>query len=155
LARRRAACRPARPRAPIEIESIGVTPPSLEPSVAAPGAPGDIDTRDQEEDASMPTYDVRKLIGPLGIVSVLETISFLLVIVAMAVLDQGEARSLAGAFHGMLFTIYAVLLFLTHRVLGWSRGFAALGVLTGPIGAIVVLERLRRRAAAPAPAPAE
>jgi hypothetical protein len=99
----------------------------------------------------MPTYDPRRLIGPLGIVSVLETVSFLLVLAAMALLDKGELRSFAGAFHGLLFAAYAVLLFLTHRVLGWSRGFAFLGVVTGPIGAVVVLERLRRRVLAPAP----
>jgi hypothetical protein len=100
----------------------------------------------------MPTYDPRKLIGPLAVVSVLETVSFMLVLAAMAMLDKGELRSAAGAFHGLLFALYAVLLVLTRRVLGWSLGFAALGVLTGPVGAILVLERLRRRAVQPAPA---
>jgi integral membrane protein len=100
----------------------------------------------------MPTYDPRKLIGPLAIVSVLETVTFLLVLAAMALLDKGELRSAAGAVHGLLFALYAALLFLARRVLDWSLGFVALGILTGPIGAIIVLERMRRRSVATAPA---
>jgi integral membrane protein len=90
------------------------------------------------------SVDPRRLIFPLGVISVLETVSFLVLLGGMAVLDHGSLRSFLGLLHGMLFLAYAVLLMLTHRTLGWSARFMVLGILTGPVGAVIVLERMRR-----------
>lgn len=92
----------------------------------------------------MPTFDPRRLITPLGVISVLETVSFIALLGGMALLDHGSLRSFIGALHGMLFLVYAVLLVLIHRTLGWSARFMVLGIVTGPVGAVVVLERMRR-----------
>lgn len=34
---------------------------------------------------------------------------------------------------------------MSRGLFGWTWGFAALAIVTGPIGAILVLEKLRRR----------
>lgn len=52
--------------------------------------------------------------------------------------------SISGAVHGLLFLAYALLVLRDREVFAWSWGFVAVAILTGPIGAIVVLERLRR-----------
>ncbi len=76
-------------------------------------------------------------------VSLLETISFLALLGAMAMHSEGGV-SVIGAVHGLLFLAYAVLVWAWRDALGWSTRFAALAILTGPVGAVVALERLRR-----------
>lgn len=52
--------------------------------------------------------------------------------------------SVSGAVHGLLFLAYALLVLRDREVFGWSWAFVGVAILTGPVGAIVVLEKLRR-----------
>ena len=79
----------------------------------------------------------------LAAVSILETLSFIALLVVM-VMGSESGVSVVGMIHGLLFLAYAVIVFRDHRDLGWTTGFMLVAILTGPIGAIVVLERLRR-----------
>ncbi len=79
-------------------------------------------------------------------ISILETISFL-ILLAMMLIESDVGVSIVGATHGILFLVYAVLVWFDHEDLGWTTGFAVLAIITGPIGAIIVLERLRRQSA--------
>ena len=79
----------------------------------------------------------------LMVVSVLETISFL-VLLAMMLTGNESGVSVAGAIHGFLFLAYALLVLRDREEFGWTWGFVAVAILTGPIGALLVMERLRR-----------
>ena len=76
--------------------------------------------------------------------SIAETISFI-VLFFMMVTHNEQGVSIVGAIHGFLFLAYALLILRARDEFSWSWGFVALAVLTGPIGPIVVLERLRRQ----------
>lgn len=78
----------------------------------------------------------------LRAISILETLSFL-VLLAMMLAHSEAGVSITGAVHGALFLAYALLVLRDREVFGWSLGFVAVAILTGPIGAIVVLEKLR------------
>lgn len=78
----------------------------------------------------------------LRAVSVLETLSFF-VLLAMMLSHNEAGVSVTGAIHGFLFLAYALLVLRDREVFEWSWGFVAVAILTGPIGAIVVLEKLR------------
>ena len=82
-------------------------------------------------------------VNRLRITSILETISFVVLLVMMVTGNEGGV-SAVGAVHGILFLGYAILVWLDHRDLGWTMAFAVIAILTGPVGAILVLERLRR-----------
>lgn len=75
--------------------------------------------------------------------SITETVSFL-ALLAMMVTGNESGVSVVGMIHGLLFAAYALVVWLQREPLGWSTRFAALAILTGPVGAIVALERLRR-----------
>lgn len=79
----------------------------------------------------------------LASISIIETLSFL-VLLAMMFIDSEKGVSIVGMTHGLLFAAYAVLVWMDHKDYGWSTGFAVLAVFTGPIGAILVLERMRK-----------
>lgn len=87
--------------------------------------------------------DLARKAGTLASVSLLETLSFL-ALVAMMLVHSESGVSVTGAIHGVLFLAYAVLVLRDHKDFGWSTGFMVLSIVTGPIGAVVVLERMRR-----------
>ncbi len=92
---------------------------------------------------SQTTSEVIRASTRLRAVSILETISFI-VLVAMMLTHNETGVSIVGAIHGILFLGYAVLVLRDREVFGWTPAFTAVAVLTGPLGAILVLERLRR-----------
>ena len=79
----------------------------------------------------------------LRLVALLETASFL-VLLLMMVVGSERGVSAVGLLHGLLFLWYALLVLSDRREMGWSWAFAVLVIGTGPVGAIIVLERLRR-----------
>ena len=75
--------------------------------------------------------------------SIVETLSFV-GLVWMMISGNEQGVSIVGAIHGFLFLAYAILVIRDREVLGWSWAFVAAALVTGPIGPVVVLERLRR-----------
>ena len=59
-------------------------------------------------------------------------------------LGSRTAQLLLWSMHGMVVCAFAGMVLLIFRPLGWSVRFAAAAILTGPVGAVVVFERLRR-----------
>lgn len=76
--------------------------------------------------------------------SILETVSFA-ALVWMMVSANEQGVSILGAIHGFLFLTYAIFVVRDRDQFGWGWGFAALAILTGPIGPLIVLEKLRRK----------
>ncbi|MBA2273063.1 MAG: DUF3817 domain-containing protein [Actinobacteria bacterium] len=79
----------------------------------------------------------------LKLISILETVSFLGLLL-MIFVGSEEGVSAVGLLHGLLFLAYALLILVDRAKLGWSSAFVALSIVTGPLGAILVLDRLRR-----------
>ena len=95
-------------------------------------------------ETSATTAEARsKAVGQLRIVSILETLSFIGLLIMMFT-ENESGVSILGAIHGFLFLAYAIIVLKDREILGWSLGFTAVAILTGPLGAILVLERLRR-----------
>ena len=84
-----------------------------------------------------------KAASQLRLVSILETLSFVGLLVMMFTENEGGV-SVLGMIHGLLFLAYAIIVLKDRDVFGWTPAFTAVAILTGPIGAILVLERLRR-----------
>jgi hypothetical protein len=49
-----------------------------------------------------------------------------------------------GFFHGWIFLAFAAMVVFIARPMRWSWAFVAVALLTGPIGSILVYERIRR-----------
>ncbi len=78
--------------------------------------------------------------------SITETVSFA-VLLAMMATGNETGVSVVGLIHGLLFAAYALVVWFQRRALAWPTRFVALAILTGPVGAILALERLRRERA--------
>jgi hypothetical protein len=97
------------------------------------------------------TTELERKIGPLKVVCILETFSYLLLLSVWLGLGSHIGTLIVGSVHGMIVTAFALMVLFIYRDLGWTWQFAAVAIITGPIGAVLVYERLRR-GANPAPA---
>ena len=79
----------------------------------------------------------------ITILSVLETLTFALLVAAMAA-HSDSGVSAVGLVHGLLFVAYTLAVLNWRAELHWSAWFAAAAILTGPVGPVLALERLRR-----------
>ena len=97
--------------------------------------------------ADSPTTELERRLGPLKVVSLVETCTYAFLLVFW--LSGNRVGTLmVGSMHGMVVLAFAGMLLLIFRQLGWSLLFTLLAILTGPIGALVVFERIRREAPA-------
>jgi integral membrane protein len=88
--------------------------------------------------------ELERKVKTLKVAAVLETCSYLLLFYFWAIAGNDIGTKLTGAIHGQFFLLFAAMVFGVRKPMRWSWEFFAVAVLTGPIGAIVVWERIRR-----------
>jgi nitrate/nitrite transporter NarK len=84
-------------------------------------------------------------------VAALETVSYVLLFLFWAVLHNLVGTKVTGFFHGWIFLAFAAMVVFIARPMHWTWRFVVVALLTGPIGSILVYERIRRDGA-PRPA---
>ena len=93
--------------------------------------------------ADDPGGELRRKVKTLRVAAVVETVSYL-VLLAFWVTGNRVGVRIFGSVHGMVFLVFAAMVVGLRRDLGWTWGFVAAALLTGPIGAVIVYERIRR-----------
>ena len=89
------------------------------------------------------TTELERKLGPLKVVCLVETASYLALLTAWL----GGSRvgtMLLGSVHGMIVTALALMVINIYRPMGWTWKFAVITIITGPIGALLLYERVRR-----------
>ena len=89
------------------------------------------------------TTELERRLGPLKVVSLVE-VAMWAAAAAFWLLGSRVAQLLLWSMHGMVVVAFAGMVLLIYRALGWTLRFAALAILTGPVGALMVFARLRR-----------
>jgi hypothetical protein len=80
----------------------------------------------------------------LAVMALVETASYLALFYFWIVAPDDVARRIMGFFHGLIWLAFVAMTVLIREGIGWSWGYVALVVLTGPIGGILVFARIRR-----------
>jgi hypothetical protein len=93
--------------------------------------------------ADSPTTELERRLGPLKVMSLVETCTYACLLVFW-LSGNRVGTLLVGSMHGMVVLAFAGMLLLIFRPLGWSLLFTVLAIVTGPIGALAVFERVRR-----------
>lgn len=93
----------------------------------------------------------------LKFMALFETVTYLLLFYFWIVAPNDAIKAVIGFFHGLVWMAFVAMTVIIRPDLGWSWGYTALVVVTGPIGGIMVWWRLRqtpREALVPRPSPA-
>ena len=79
----------------------------------------------------------------LRVVCLIETVSYV-VLLWFWLGGSDVGTKIVGAIHGQIFLVFAAMVIAMFKPMRWSWRFLAAALLTGPVGAVVVYERLRR-----------
>ena len=93
------------------------------------------------------TTELERKLGPLKVVCLVETVSYATLLVVWLGLRSRIGTQIVGSVHGMIFTAFALMMLNIFRPMGWSWRFLGLSIVAGPIGALIVYERVRREGA--------
>ena len=96
------------------------------------------------EYADDPRSELERKAEQLKWVAALETVSYALLFLFWVILDNLVGTKIMGFFHGWIFLAFAAMVIFIARPMRWSWTFVAVALLTGPIGSILVYERIRR-----------
>src|SRR5437899_3034204 len=93
--------------------------------------------------ADSTTTELERKVRALQWVCVVEAVSYL-ILFSFMVAGSRLGVQMFGSVHGIVFLGFAAMVLGVYRPMGWSLRFVAVAILTGPIGAVIVYETIRR-----------
>ena len=96
------------------------------------------------EYADDPRSELDRKAEQLKWVALIETVSYVLLFLFWAILRSDIGTKVMGFFHGWIFLAFATMVIFIARPMHWTWRFVAVALLTGPLGALLVYERIRR-----------
>jgi hypothetical protein len=94
----------------------------------------------------------------LSVMALLESVTYSVLFYFWIVAPSVAGKALAGFVHGLVWLAFVAMTVIIRPDIGWTWGYTALVILTGPIGGILVFIRIRRtprEALVPGPSHAE
>lgn len=79
----------------------------------------------------------------LKVMALIETVTYLLLFYFWVLAPNDAAKAVVGFFHGLVWMAFVAMTVIIRSDIGWSWGYTALVVLTGPVGGVLVWWRLR------------
>ena len=90
------------------------------------------------------TTELERKVAWLRAMCLIETVSYL-ILFAFWVSGNDIGTKVFGSVHGMVFLGFAAMVIGVYRPMEWTIPFVVVAICTGPFGALVVYERIRRR----------
>lgn len=94
--------------------------------------------------ADDPKTELERKAEQLKWLALIETVSYVLLFGFWAVLDNLVGTKVMGFFHGWIVIAFAVMVVWIWPSMGWRWYWIPLALLTGPLGGILVHEKIRR-----------
>ena len=80
----------------------------------------------------------------LKFIALFETVTYCVLFYFWIVSPSVAGKALAGFVHGLVWLAFVAMTVIIRPDIGWTWGYVALVVLTGPIGGVLVWWRLRQ-----------
>ncbi len=80
----------------------------------------------------------------LSVMALSESVTYCVLFYFWIVTPSVAGKALAGFVHGLVWLTFVAMTVIIRPDIGWTWGYTALVILTGPIGGILVFIRIRR-----------
>ena len=80
----------------------------------------------------------------LKFMALFETVTYLLLFYFWIISPNDGVKAIVGFFHGLVWMAFVAMTVIIRSDIGWTWGYTALVVVTGPIGGVLVFMRIRR-----------
>jgi hypothetical protein len=94
--------------------------------------------------ADDPRTELERKAEQLRWVALIETVGYGVLFLFFVVLHNKTGTEITGFFHGWIFVAFAVMVVWIWPSMQWRWYWIPLALLTGPIGGILVYEKIRR-----------
>jgi hypothetical protein len=94
--------------------------------------------------ADDPSSELERKARALKFVALFETITYLLLAYFWLIAPNDALKAVVGFFHGLVWMAFVAMTVIIRPDIGWTWGYTALVILTGPIGGVLVWWRLHR-----------
>ena len=101
------------------------------------------------EFADDPRTELDRKAGQLKWVALVETFGYVVLFLCWKVWQNVPATRITGFFHGWIFIAYAVMVVWIFPSVEWAWWWIPVALLTGPIGGVLLFEKIRREGARP------
>ena len=101
------------------------------------------------EFADDPRSELDRKAGQLKWVALIETFGYVVLFLCFAVWQNDAATKVTGFFHGWIFIAYAVMVVWIFPSIEWAWWWIPVALFTGPIGGVLLFEKIRRDGAPP------
>jgi Domain of unknown function (DUF3817) len=110
-------------------------PDIVPPHPTLPGVP---DFADEE------TTELERKARALSWVALTETVTYLVLFYFWIVNPNVAGKAITGSIHGMVWLSFVAMVVMITSDMGWSWRYSVAVIVLGPIGGIMVWERIRR-----------
>lgn len=93
--------------------------------------------------ADSPTTELERKVATLKWGALIETVSYL-ILLAFWIGGSDVGTKLFGSVHGMVFLAFSAMVLGVRSGMGWTWGYAGTVIVLGPVGSVMVYERIRR-----------
>jgi hypothetical protein len=93
--------------------------------------------------ADDPSSELERKAKALKFFALFETVTYLLLAYFWLVAQNDALKAVMGFFHGLVWMTFVAMAVIIRPDIGWTWGYTALVVVTGPIGGVLVWWRLR------------
>ena len=80
----------------------------------------------------------------LSVMALFESVTYCVLFYFWVISPSVAGKALAGFVHGLVWLAFVAMTVIIRPDIGWTWGYTALVILTGPIGGILVFIRIRR-----------
>ncbi len=99
--------------------------------------------------ADDPSSELERKATQLKWVALVETAGYVVLFVCFAIVHNTPATKVTGFFHGWIFIAYAVMVVWIFPSIEWQWWWIPVALFTGPIGGVLLFEKIRRHGAPP------
>lgn len=94
--------------------------------------------------ADSPRTELERKVATLKWGALIETISYLILLTFWLILRSDIGTKLFGSVHGMIFLGFSAMVLGVRAQMGWTWQYAGTVIVLGPIGSVMVYDRIRR-----------
>ena len=91
-----------------------------------------------------PTTELERKARALSWVALTETVTYLVLFYFWIVNPNVAGKAITGSIHGMVWLTFVAMVVMITSDIGWSWKYSIAVIVLGPIGGVMVWERIRR-----------
>jgi len=94
--------------------------------------------------ADDPTTELERKARALQWIALFETVTYCILFFFWIIQPNVAGKAITGSVHGMVWLTFVAMVVMIRHEIGWSWTYAIVVIVLGPIGGLMVWERIRR-----------